>query len=91
MLDDIGKCEQAAFFTDYAPQILRDALGDIGPTTGKPIDLLEEFVSALVVIDFVKDLLVGSLAETESAFGDVLAVVVVDGCCADSFILWMLI
>lgn len=87
MLNDIGECEQTAFLADDTSEILRDALWDIGSLAGEPVDLLEELVSALFVSELVEDLLVGALAERESAFGDVLAVVVVDGCCADSFVL----
>lgn len=44
-------------------------------------------LALLVIVKVFEEPLVGAVAERERVVGDVLAVVVVDGCGADSFIL----
>ena len=82
MLEDIGKCERAALHARDAADVL-DRVGAVFDAE----DGFEPFVVALLIADVEGFLGAADLAEGEARGGDVFAVVVVQGCGADSFVL----
>lgn len=82
VLEDVGEGEEAAFGGEDVADVL-----DAGALVFAAEDVGEPFEVALLVVEVFGKLGFASLAEGEAAFGDVGAVVVVQGGGADMFVL----
>lgn len=83
VLEEVWKGQQSALGAVYAADVL-----DRGVAVIDAEDDWEPAVVALVVADFVRFVVAAELAKGEVGGGDVVAVVVVEGCGADAFVLW---